>query len=168
MPKELRLDVVEAAEAFPGKPFAKQLQTYREAKKPGDLTAYDETLFGGDAASGRDIFLNNATLSCLRCHKAGGEGGEVGPNLAGIGAEKQRDYLLESIVLPNKQIAKGFESIVIVKLSGETDDRHRQGARERHYYPGEPRRRRQLPSARTRSTSNGRDAPACRRIFIPK
>ena len=77
-------------------------------------------MFGGDAASGRDIFLNNATLSCLRCHKAGGEGGEVGPNLAGIGAEKPREYLLESIVLPNKQIAKGFESIVVVKLSGET------------------------------------------------
>lgn len=57
-------------------------------------------------------------MSCVRCHKAGAAGGEVGPDLARIGAEKSREYLLESIVVPNKAIARTFESLQIVTDDG--------------------------------------------------
>ncbi len=49
----------------------------------------------------------------MRCHKVHNEGGTVGPDLSGIGARKDRRYLLESIVDPNKQIAEGFETLVL-------------------------------------------------------
>jgi quinoprotein glucose dehydrogenase len=49
----------------------------------------------------------------VRCHKFNGEGGEVGPELTGIGSRQDRQYLLESIVFPNKHIAQGFESVVV-------------------------------------------------------
>lgn len=49
-----------------------------------------------------------------------GEGGEVGPELTGIGSKQKRDYLLESIVDPNKQIAKGFESVILTLTNGKT------------------------------------------------
>jgi quinoprotein glucose dehydrogenase len=55
----------------------------------------------------------------VRCHKLNGEGGEVGPELTGIGSRKDRQYLLESLVFPNKHIAEGFESVVVA-LKNET------------------------------------------------
>jgi quinoprotein glucose dehydrogenase len=59
-------------------------------------------------------------LSCLRCHKAAGEGvGEVGPDLTGIGSRQKRDYLLESIIEPSKQIAKGFETVELTLTNGQ-------------------------------------------------
>ncbi len=58
--------------------------------------------------------------SCLRCHKINGEGGEVGPELKDIGAKQNRDYILESIVDPNKQIAKGYESVLLILNNGQT------------------------------------------------
>ena len=54
----------------------------------------------------------------MRCHKVKGEGGEVGPELAGIGGKQTREYLLESIVDPNKQIAQGYESVVLTLANG--------------------------------------------------
>jgi quinoprotein glucose dehydrogenase len=49
-----------------------------------------------------------------------GEGGEVGPPLNGIGAKEKREYLLESLVLPNKQIAKGYDSVIVTLLDGKS------------------------------------------------
>jgi len=40
--------------------------------------------------------------------------------LTGIGVKQKRDYLLESIVLPSKTIAKGFETVVLVLTNGKT------------------------------------------------
>ena len=76
-------------------------------------------LVGGDAEAGRRIFQSKAEVSCLRCHKIQGVGGEVGPDLSGIG-QAERDYLLESIVAPNKQIAKGFDTLVLTLNNGKT------------------------------------------------
>jgi len=79
-----------------------------------------ETLLsGGNAARGRRLFAERADWGCQRCHKLRGEGGDVGPELLGIGAKKGRGYVLESILQPNRAIAPGFESIV-VEQSDET------------------------------------------------
>ena len=93
-----------------------------EASRPKEksVAAYREALVGGDAEAGRAIFFDKSEVSCLRCHKVNGIGGEVGPELAGIGAKQKREYLLESIVDPNKEIAKGYESIVLVLTDGQT------------------------------------------------
>lgn len=42
----------------------------------------------------------------------------MGPNLAGLGASKPAEYLLESIVDPNKVIAEGFGTLVVVTDDG--------------------------------------------------
>src|SRR6185369_8430042 len=39
--------------------------------------------------------------------------------LTGIGAKQKRDYLLESIVLPDKTIAQGFETVVLTLTDGK-------------------------------------------------
>ena len=84
------------------------------------LANFRETLFGGDAATGRKLFFERVDASCLRCHKVGWEGGDVGPNLTGLGKKQPREYLLESIVSPNAKIATGFESVTLTMKNGAT------------------------------------------------
>ena len=40
--------------------------------------------------------------------------------MKGIGSHQKREYLLESIVDPNKVIAKGYESVLLVLNNGQT------------------------------------------------
>ena len=49
----------------------------------------------------------------------GGSGGNVGPDLSEIGKQKDRRYILESIVNPNAQIAKGFETVLLATDEGK-------------------------------------------------
>jgi quinoprotein glucose dehydrogenase len=119
LPAGLQLDLLEAA-AKRSSPVIKEKLTKYERSRPADddLRAWRECLEGGDAEEGKKIFLERAEVSCVRCHKAGGEGGEAGPDLARIGAAKTREYLLESIVYPNKHIAAGFESLLVTMNNG--------------------------------------------------
>lgn len=107
LPAALRLDVLEA-----GGPKAglqdKIAQAHAGEKKDDPVAPYRDALEGGDADSGRKIFYEKAEASCAKCHKVQGRGGEVGPVLDAVGGQKTREYLLESIVLPNKDIAQGF------------------------------------------------------------
>jgi quinoprotein glucose dehydrogenase len=125
VPPEIQLDLVEAAAAHTEPELRRKLQQY-EASKPKDdpLATYREVLAGGNAQRGRSLFTDKTEIACLRCHKARtrmGEipGGEVGPELSGIGARQNRTYLLESIVSPDKQIAQGFESVVLATSDGK-------------------------------------------------
>jgi quinoprotein glucose dehydrogenase len=122
VPAEARLDLVESAERFKSDAVRKKLAEYEKARaKDEPFGQWRESMHGGDAESGRLVFLHKAEVSCLRCHKAGGEGtGEVGPDLSGVGAQQKRDYLLESIVFPNKQIAKGYETVELLLDNGKT------------------------------------------------
>ena len=115
LPKEVQLDAVAA---FKQRGLESTIRPFLDelAKRP-----YGEAhlaTYGGDPDRGEGVFSGNVTLSCTRCHKAGRSGGRVGPNLAGLGATKTPEYLLESIVDPNKEIAKGFGTLVLVTEDG--------------------------------------------------
>jgi quinoprotein glucose dehydrogenase len=125
----LVLDVLDAAEHRATTPKLKlfvqlkpKLDKYRAAQnktasdpKGDKLAAFSEALEGGDVEKGRNIFLNNSAVYCQRCHRLDGQGGDVGPQLNGISADKEKDrrYLLEAIVQPNAKIAKGYETVVL-------------------------------------------------------
>ena len=47
--------------------------------------------------------------ACSRCHAAGGQGGSIGPALDGIASRKSEDYIRESLVEPQANIAEGFQ-----------------------------------------------------------
>jgi quinoprotein glucose dehydrogenase len=122
LPPEVHLDLLAAAakrQAHDG--IKDRLAEFEKARdKKDDLANWRETLVGGDVERGRQIFLNKAEVTCQKCHKVEGAGGDVGPELTGIGSKQKRDYLLESIVLPNKQIAKGYETVVLQLTNGKT------------------------------------------------
>ena len=107
-PPEIYLDIILAVRDNKDSGINKKLAQYEAtARRRDPVSLYREAMVGGDAEAGRKIFFEKSEVSCLRCHKVNGVGGEVGPDLTGIGKKQQRAYLLESIVDPNKQIAKG-------------------------------------------------------------
>ncbi len=83
------------------------------------LAPFRVALAGGDVERGRRVFETQPVLACIRCHRAGGDGGDAGPDLADTGARHNREYLLESILKPNAAIAPGFDTIVLTLRSGE-------------------------------------------------
>jgi len=122
---EIQLDLLEAAAKRHEPEFGRKVQDYERSRSKNDpLALYREAMAGGDPGRGMDVFTAKAEVACLRCHKIkapAGEatGGEVGPELSDVGARQNRQYLLESIVIPDKQIAQGFESVVLATSDGK-------------------------------------------------
>jgi len=117
---EVQLDLMEAVQRRGTSELKQKLAAYEAARPKADpLAAWRPALAGGDAERGRELFFDKTELSCLRCHKALGTGGDVGPDLTGIGKNQKRDYLLEAIVDPNRHIAKGFDTVVLSLANGQ-------------------------------------------------
>jgi putative heme-binding domain-containing protein len=77
----------------------------------------DEVQRSGDPARGETIF-RRSDLGCLRCHAIAGAGGQVGPGLESIGASAPIDYLVMSIVQPDKAIKEGYHSLIVATNDG--------------------------------------------------
>lgn len=122
VPAELALDVVQAAGRREAAEVKSRLAAYQASKPAGDpLSPYREALAGGDAARGRRLFYENASVSCARCHRIGDDGGgNAGPALDGLAARATREHLLESIVFPNRQVAAGFETVLVTLRNDDT------------------------------------------------
>ena len=115
----IELEVLEAVEKRLGKERAQALSASRV--RPDDpLSAWQDVLAGGDAASGKAVFLTKTEVSCVRCHKEGKQGGDVGPALDGIARTRDRRHLLESIVLPDAKVEEKFRTTVVVTDAGKT------------------------------------------------
>ena len=143
MPPAMQLDLLEAAEGRNTPKLKAQLKQFNSQRDKNDsLAEYREALVGGNGQLGDKLFHESNELSCRRCHKTGDSGGEVGPNLTTIATKlasqlapaavqmprvmaattvsmpRVREYLLESIVLPSKTIAKGFETVIVIADDG--------------------------------------------------
>lgn len=117
------LNLLEAARKHPTPPI-QALLSHRESSlsTQDPLAPWTEVLVGGDAERGRRLFLEKAETQCARCHRVdteeGGAGGTVGPALDGLGSRQDRRQILSSILTPNRQIAPGFESVLITLRDG--------------------------------------------------
>ena len=74
----------------------------------------------GDAARGREWFVNDKQTKCAVCHKVQGQGGDVGPDLSHVAGKFDRPHLVESLLEPSRQIVEGFRTSVIVTADGRT------------------------------------------------
>jgi len=121
VPAATRLDLLEAARAQNDSSLNEAIVAYEKSKSPDDkLAAFRETLQGGNAERGKHLSLEHLAAQCTRCHKIGGEGAEVGPDLTKISKLMNREQLLEALVLPNATIAKGYDIIMITLKEGKT------------------------------------------------
>lgn len=69
----------------------------------------------GDPIRGRTVFEK---AQCLKCHRFGREGEGIGPDLTTVSKRFNRQYMLESILLPSKVISDQYRSTVIVTRKG--------------------------------------------------
>jgi quinoprotein glucose dehydrogenase len=124
-PPELALDLALAAEKHDSSKLARKLGTLRAPRSAEPVLAeYVDALYGGDAKRGRKLFREKSELACLRCHLIEeAEGGEVGPDLRGLGSRTTRADLLEALCEPNRAIAQGFRNTILFL----EDDRHVEG-----------------------------------------
>jgi putative heme-binding domain-containing protein len=72
----------------------------------------------GNAERGQRLFLDLKGLACAKCHAILGQGGKVGPDLAGIALRYNKEDIITSILEPSKVIAQGYETHVITTNNG--------------------------------------------------
>jgi len=116
VPEAVRLDLIEAAAQRPEAAVKEKLAAYETTLGQSGHSVFDLTLQGGDVARGREVFANQGT--CLKCHRAEGEGGNAGPRLTGLALRAKPAYVLESIVNPNAVIVPGFGMAVFTRTDG--------------------------------------------------
>ncbi|HVS35637.1 MAG TPA: PVC-type heme-binding CxxCH protein [Gemmataceae bacterium] len=71
----------------------------------------------GDPARGELVFRRRDQL-CLKCHAIAGCGGQVGPDLSSVGASAQIDYLIDSVITPNKQVKENYHAVLATTQQG--------------------------------------------------
>jgi quinoprotein glucose dehydrogenase len=114
------LDVIEASRLRSESSIVELVTAYDQSILTAvPLVKYAASLKGGDAKIGEDVFKNHGAAQCVRCHKVGGDGADVGPDLTTIGRDRSREYLLEAIVDPGAAIAPGFGLMVLTRKDGE-------------------------------------------------
>ena len=81
---------------------------------------YVECLLGGDRKKGRDLFMTHLGAQCVRCHRIGKQGSDVGPPLDSIASRRDRAHLLRAIVRPSVDIDEKYRMHTLVLTSGKT------------------------------------------------
>lgn len=77
-----------------------------------ELTLVGEApVTAGVAARGELIVLKHPIAACVNCHMVKGKGSAIGPALDGIATRGTPAYIQESLLEPNKVLAKGFEKL---------------------------------------------------------
>ncbi|MEM9942655.1 MAG: PVC-type heme-binding CxxCH protein [Planctomycetota bacterium] len=117
----IRIEILEAAQSIADQPIKQMATQY--LRKRNQLNEkrfqYGDSLLGGSIAKGSDVFYGKTEVSCVRCHRIDGTGGKVGPDLSAIGKKRTREYLLEAIVDPNKDIAEGYTQVKVMTIDGD-------------------------------------------------
>jgi putative heme-binding domain-containing protein len=120
LPAPIRLDLIEAVEARENESLTSALEAYeKELTETDDLGLFSTALAGGQKRPGRGVFYWNSAGQCTRCHAIFEYGGNVGPNLSGIGHRLSPREILTSLIRPSAALALGHET-VIVTLNDES------------------------------------------------
>lgn len=72
----------------------------------------------GDAARGAKVFASEGP-SCAKCHRARGQGNDVGPDLSEIGTKLGTDAIFDAILDPSAGISFGYEVFELELKSGD-------------------------------------------------
>ncbi len=71
---------------------------------------------GGNAQRGEGVFKQ----VCSACHQVGELGKKFGPDLSDIGQRFDREKIVRSITMPNDEISKGYETVMVLTYDGDT------------------------------------------------
>lgn len=107
--RELVRAVVEPASLANDRPESSDLQAWVSHLGKGK----------GDPVVGRRVFFHPKVALCATCHRHGGRGVVLGPDLSAVAARDEQDWLLHAILQPNKDVAPQFYPWLITTKDGE-------------------------------------------------
>ncbi|QDV36538.1 PQQ-dependent sugar dehydrogenase [Tautonia plasticadhaerens] len=123
VPEAVRLEILEATRSHPAPevrdlferfvPEADRVRRLGERIDPGEILALQ-----GDADRGRAIFAAESAVNCKSCHRLGGIGVEIGPDLGRIGEKYPRAELLRQIIEPSLVIEPNYALYLVATKSG--------------------------------------------------
>jgi putative heme-binding domain-containing protein len=73
---------------------------------------------GGDPAEG-ELIYRRPELACTLCHAIGGVGGKLGPDMSTLGASAPLDYIVESLLHPERKVKEGFHAVTYTLTDGQ-------------------------------------------------
>lgn len=73
---------------------------------------------GGEAERGEKLFRTDLRYQCIRCHRVGKGGSEIGPELTRIAEKRDRAHLLRAIVQPSADIEPKYNVQTILLDDG--------------------------------------------------
>src|SRR5262249_10849845 len=124
IPASIRPQVLAAALARPEVQvrdlFERFVPEEQRPKRLGSVIKPAEVLARkGDAARGKELFFKSAGLQCVNCHRIGGIGSTLGPDLTTIGKKYSRGQILESILEPSKSIEPKYVTYLAETTDGQ-------------------------------------------------
>jgi putative heme-binding domain-containing protein len=74
----------------------------------------------GDARKGEELFFENKTIACARCHSAAGHGtSTLGPDLTGLALKYDKVEIVRSVLHPSDRIAPGYQAVILATHDGK-------------------------------------------------
>lgn len=70
----------------------------------------------GSAQKGKEIYN---TLTCATCHKIGGNGGTIGPDLSAVGSGLTLGDMITEVLWPARNIKEGYNMVMVSMKNGE-------------------------------------------------
>ena len=94
-----------------------RLKQYHQQKMMR-LQGLRDRLGDGDQSRGKKLFASEKA-KCSACHRVGGQGHAVGPDLTTIGSNRSANDLLESIVFPSASIVRDYATYQVLTVNGQ-------------------------------------------------
>ncbi len=117
---EVQFEIIEAAQKRTEPAIVDKLKAWRDtldAKDP--LAQHRLSMWGGNIEKGKQIFSYHLA-QCIKCHSVNQEGGNAGPDLAGVGKRLTREKILESLIVPSAVVVPGFGLATVSLKDGTT------------------------------------------------
>jgi putative heme-binding domain-containing protein len=76
-----------------------------------------EVLTKGDAKRGAEIY-RRPELACVSCHSIGDVGGKIGPALDSVGSAQPLEFLIGTVIEPQREVKEGYETLRLTTKSG--------------------------------------------------
>ena len=119
LPEGTWIELEEAVLATGSATLKASYETLLDEKAGGEpWKKYVGALAPGNIEKGRNIFYQNQTAQCIRCHAYDDMGGNAGPALDNIGKILSKEELLIALVEPSKRLAPGYGSITVNLVGG--------------------------------------------------
>jgi len=80
-----------------------------------NLSATPTEAVTGNVDNGARVF----STQCASCHRVGGKGGRLGPDLSRIGVARSRSALVREIRTPSEWMAPTYETVTLVTKDGQ-------------------------------------------------